>query len=132
MAEPAADAGIFMGLKYPQDLPLICWICLDKSLLSGLEGAILLVYGSSFTFEPAIGPQQIINCVARWAGRRANRSSVDPVVLSQGVRELRLKDGSTLTSRVTLDEEQRPVYPFEWLSEEKRLVVGYCEKHLDF
>lgn len=72
----------------------------------------MLVYGSSFTFEPALGPQQIINCVARWAGLRANRSSVDPVVLSQGIRELRLKDGIMLTSRVTLDEEQRPVYPY--------------------
>lgn len=37
MAEPDADAGIFMGLKYSQDLPLICWICLGKSLLSCLE-----------------------------------------------------------------------------------------------
>lgn len=72
----------------------------------------MLVYGSSFTFEPEGGPQQIINCVARWAGFRANRSSVDPVILSQGVRELRLKDGSVLTSRVTLDDAQRPVYPY--------------------
>ncbi len=72
----------------------------------------MLVYGSSFTFEPEHGPQQIVNCVARWAGLRANRSSVDPVILSQGIRELRLKDGSTLTSRVTLDDEQRPIYPY--------------------
>lgn len=72
----------------------------------------MLVYGSSFTFAPEHGPQQIINCVARWVGLRANRSSVDPVILSQGIRELRLKDGSTLTSRVTLDDEQRPVYPY--------------------
>lgn len=72
----------------------------------------MLVYGSSFTFEAEGGPQKIIDCVARWAGFRANRSSVDPTILSQGVRELRLKDNSVLTSRVTLDERNYPAYPY--------------------
>lgn len=72
----------------------------------------MLVYGSSFTFEPKGGPQDIINCIARWAGTRANRSSVDPAILARGIRELRLKDGSILTSRVTLDDEQQLVYPY--------------------
>lgn len=74
----------------------------------------MLVYGSSFTFESEGGPQKVIDCVARWAGFRANRSSVDPTILSQGIRELRLKDGSVLTSRVTLDEAKRPTYPYHF------------------
>ena len=72
----------------------------------------MLVYGSSFTFELEGGPQKIIECVARWAGSRANRSSVDPVILSQGIRELRLKDNSVLTFRVTPDDGNRPTYPY--------------------
>jgi hypothetical protein len=72
----------------------------------------MLVYGSSFTFDPEGGPQKIIDCVARWAGFRANRSSVDPAILSQGIRELRLKDNSVLTSRVTPDDGNGPTYPY--------------------
>ena len=72
----------------------------------------MLIYSSGFTFEPARGPQQIIDCFARWAGLRANRSSVDSSILARGVRELRLKDGSKLTSRVTLNGEMRPAYPY--------------------
>jgi hypothetical protein len=56
--------------------------------------------------------QKVIECIARWAGSRANRSSVDPVLLSQGIRELRLKDGSALSSRVTLDEFKNPAFPY--------------------
>jgi hypothetical protein len=72
----------------------------------------MLVYGSSFTFDPEGGPQKIIECVARWAGLRANRSSVDPAILSQGIRELRLKDSSVLTSRVTPDDGNGPTHPY--------------------
>lgn len=72
----------------------------------------MLVYGSSFTFDPEGGPQKIIECVARWAGFRANRSSVDQAILSQGIRELRLKDNSVLTSRVTPDDGNGPTYPY--------------------
>lgn len=72
----------------------------------------MLVYSSSFVFQPQGGPQQIISCVARWAGLRANRSSVDPAILSKGIRELRLKDESILSSKVTLDDDQKPTYPY--------------------
>ena len=87
----------------------------------------MLIYSSNFTLEPEGGPQQIIDCVARWAGMRANRSSVDSVILSLGIRELRLKDGSALTSRVTLDDERRPSYPYLFcaqLSHGDNLVSG--------
>jgi hypothetical protein len=72
----------------------------------------MLIYGSNFNFEPEGGPQKIVDCVARWAGNRANRSSVDSTILSQGVRELRLKDGSVLSSRVTPNDGNQPTYPY--------------------
>lgn len=70
----------------------------------------MLVYSSSFFFEPKRGPQEIIDCVARWMGRRS-KGYVDPGLLAKGMRE-RLRDGSMVESRATLDEHQAPAYPF--------------------
>lgn len=72
----------------------------------------MLVYASNFTFESSCGYAKIIECVARWAGSRALRSSVDPIILSRGVRELRLKDGSAISSKVNLDENHQPSFPY--------------------
>ena len=72
----------------------------------------MLVYGSNFWFDSEVGPQKIIDCVARWAGLRANRSSVDSATLSRRIRELRLKNGSVLISRVTLDDSCLSACPY--------------------
>jgi len=71
----------------------------------------MLVYANSFLFEPAQGPDQIIQLIAKWVGQRA-KSYVDANRLAEGIRELKLKDGSTLTSRATLTEDKRRIYPF--------------------
>lgn len=71
----------------------------------------MLVYANRFVFEPTNGPEQIIQLVANWVGQRAN-SYVDAAKLAEGVRELRLKDGSTLASRVTVSAEKQAVYPY--------------------
>lgn len=73
----------------------------------------MLVYVNSFLFEPAHGPDQIIRLVAKWVGQRA-KSYVDPSRLAEGIRELKLKDGSTLTSRATWSGDKGRAYPF-WL-----------------
>lgn len=71
----------------------------------------MLVYSSNFTFEPEGGPQDIINCVARWMGTRS-RSYVDPLRLGEGIRDLTLAGGMHVHSRVTRDEDLKPTYPF--------------------
>jgi len=71
----------------------------------------MLVYSSNFTFEPDGGPQDIINCVARWMGTRSH-SYVDPMRLSEGIRDLTLAGGMHVHSRVTRDEHLKPTYPF--------------------
>lgn len=71
----------------------------------------MLVYVNSFLFEPAQGPDQIIQLVAKWMGQRA-KSYVDAARLAEGIRELTLKDGSTVTSRATLSDNKKKVYPF--------------------
>jgi hypothetical protein len=72
----------------------------------------MLVYGSSFKFESDGGPKKIIDCIARWAGFRAQRSAIDSNKLAKGINELRLKDGCSLTSRVTVDAAGLPTYPY--------------------
>lgn len=74
----------------------------------------MLVYVNSFLFEPKHGPDQIIEFLARWVGRRS-KSSVDAQRLATGIRELRLRDGSALTSRATLLDDNCRAYPF-WFS----------------
>jgi len=71
----------------------------------------MLVYANSFRFDPAEGPEQIIQLVARWVGQRS-KSAVNGARLAEGVRELRLRDGSTLSSRVTLSESKAKIYPY--------------------
>ncbi|MAL02216.1 MAG: hypothetical protein CL536_08770 [Alcaligenaceae bacterium] len=86
----------------------------------------MLIYANRFLFEPAQGPDQIIQLVARWVGQRA-KSYVDAARLAEGVRELRLKDGSTLTSRATWSDDKGRTYPFWFcaqLSHRDELVSG--------
>lgn len=71
----------------------------------------MLVYANSFLFEPESGPEQIIHLVAKWVGQRA-KSYVDGGRLADGIRELKLKDGSTLSSRATVSDEKQIVYPY--------------------
>ncbi len=71
----------------------------------------MLVYVNSFLFEPAQGPDQIVQLVAKWVGLRA-KSYVDAARLAGGIRELKLKDGSTLTSRATRTDHKGKTYPF--------------------
>ncbi|MEN3030102.1 hypothetical protein [Chromobacterium amazonense] len=71
----------------------------------------MLVYVNNFLFEPAQGPDQIIQFVAKWVGKRAN-SYIDASRLAEGIRELRLKDGSTLISRATSSDSKGRAYPF--------------------
>lgn len=71
----------------------------------------MLVYVNNFLFEPAQGPDQIIQLVAKWVGQRA-KSYVDSSRLADGIRELKLKDGSTLISRATWSDDTGRAYPF--------------------
>ena len=71
----------------------------------------MLVYVNNFLFEPAQGPDQIVQLVAKWVGQRA-KSYVDTARLAEGIRELKLKDGSTLTSRATWSADKGRTYPF--------------------
>jgi hypothetical protein len=71
----------------------------------------MLVYATSFLFEPNDGPEQIIRLVAQWVTQRA-KNTVDASRLAEGIRELKLKDGSTLSSRVTMNDERQAAYPY--------------------
>ncbi len=74
----------------------------------------MLVYVNNFLFEPAQGPDQIVQFVAKWVGQRA-KAYIDAARLVEGIRELKLKDGSTLTSRATRSDDKGRTYPF-WFS----------------
>jgi hypothetical protein len=71
----------------------------------------MLVYVNNFLFQPAQGPDLIFQVVAKWVGQRA-KSYVDAARLAEGIRELKLKDGSTLTSRATCSADKGRTYPF--------------------
>jgi archaellum component FlaC len=71
----------------------------------------MLVYVNNFLFEQAQGPDKIVRLVAQWVGRRAT-SYVDPTRLADGIRELKLKDGSTLSSHATCSSDKGRTYPF--------------------
>lgn len=71
----------------------------------------MLVYVNNFQFEPIQGADQLIQLVAKWVGQRA-KSYIDAVRLAEGIRELKLKDGSTLTSRATWTDGKGRIYPF--------------------
>lgn len=83
----------------------------NTTILTVLVEVVVLIYANSFYFEPESGPEQIIQLVARWVGQRA-KSYVDAARLAEGIGELRLNDGSTLSSRTTLDEANRDRYPY--------------------
>jgi hypothetical protein len=63
----------------------------------------MLVYANTFSLEPAGGRDQVIQCMAAWVGKRA-KSYVDPEKLSQGIRELKLPEGKSLSSMNTNDD----------------------------
>lgn len=69
----------------------------------------MLVYSSQFHLEPKDGPQQIVDCVARWVGKRTG-SYVEGRELGAGMRQ-RLRDGSIVVSRTTSDFADQPTYP---------------------
>lgn len=71
----------------------------------------MLVYVNSFMFQPERGLEQIIQLVAKWVGQRS-KSYVDTARLAEGIRELKLRDGSTLTSRATLSNDKEKLYPY--------------------
>lgn len=82
-----------------------------ETLGDAKEELLVLVYVNSFRFQPEQGSEQIIQQVAKWVGRRA-KGYVDGARLAEGIRELKLKDGSTLSSRVTLGEFKEKPYPY--------------------
>ncbi|WP_175846320.1 hypothetical protein [Burkholderia arboris] len=65
----------------------------------------MLVYANSFVFEPDNNPGQIIRLIAKWVGAKSGHY-IDANRLAEGIRELRLRDGSTLSSRATLSDKQ--------------------------
>jgi len=69
----------------------------------------MLVYSSRFHLEPKDGPQQIVECVARWMGKRTG-GYVEGRQLVAGLRQ-RLRDGSMVVSRATYGPESDPSYP---------------------
>lgn len=71
----------------------------------------MLVYANSFSLNPNDGPMAVIQLIAAWVGK-PRKYYVDPARLAAGIRELNLADGATLSSRVTVDEEEKPQYPF--------------------
>lgn len=71
----------------------------------------MLVYANNFLFQPANGPEEIVQEVARWVGTRA-KQFVDSARVAEGIRELKLRDGSTLRSLVTLSDNQEKLYPY--------------------
>lgn len=71
----------------------------------------MLVYVNNFLFEPEQDSDQVVQTVARWVGQRSN-SYVDAMRLAEGIRELKLRDGSTLTSRATLSGDKGKTFPF--------------------
>lgn len=76
----------------------------------------MLIYVNNLHLNPDNGPDQIIQLVAQWVDKRVKRKNyIDAQRLAKGIREFRLKDGSTLTSRATLIDENSRTYPF-WFS----------------
>lgn len=71
----------------------------------------MLIYVNSFLFEPEQGADRVVQLIARWVGKRA-KSYVDADRLAKGIRELKLRDGSTLTSRATRSDDKGKIYPF--------------------
>lgn len=86
----------------------------------------MLIYANTLYLEPAGGPGDVIRQVAKWVGQRT-RSFVDEARLAEGIRELKLKDGSTLASTTTSSLADEPVYPYLFsaqLSHRDEVVSG--------
>ncbi|MCW5231823.1 hypothetical protein [Verminephrobacter eiseniae] len=71
----------------------------------------MLIYANSLVLKPIGGPDKIIQLVAKWVGQRTC-SYVDGTRLAQGIREFKLKDGSTLSSRTTAVDDNQTTYPY--------------------
>lgn len=69
----------------------------------------MLVYSSRFQLAPPGGYQQVVDCVARWIGKRTG-GYVDGNQLAAGMRQ-RQRDGSLVVSRATFDSTKEPTYP---------------------
>lgn len=78
----------------------------------------MLIYVNNFVLEPSDGPMDIIRMVAKWVGQRS-QSYVDCDRLAAGIRELKIKDGSSLASRSTGPLGVASSYPFLFSSELK-------------
>ncbi|WP_457389275.1 hypothetical protein [Roseateles sp. P5_E1] len=76
----------------------------------------MLVYSSSFMLAPTGGPQQVIDLIARWMGKRSG-GFIAANELAQGIARKRLKDGSTVISRSTKFDPAAPSYPFIFSTE---------------
>ncbi|KWE90758.1 hypothetical protein [Burkholderia territorii] len=76
----------------------------------------MLVYSSSFVLSPKNGPQQIIDLIARWMGKRSG-GFMPASDLMHGVTRKRLKDGSTVTSRASRFDSAEPNFPFIFSTE---------------
>lgn len=71
----------------------------------------MLVYVNSLVLEPEEGLSRIVQSVAKWLGQAAE-TTVDAERLTQGVRELRSRNGSQVSSRATVDPEGGRTYPY--------------------
>lgn len=71
----------------------------------------MLIYVNNLLLNPEHSPDQIIQLIAKWMGRRAG-SFVDPLRLAEGIHELKFKDGITIRSRTTPRENNSQAYPF--------------------
>jgi hypothetical protein len=80
----------------------------------------MLVYANSFVLNPAGGPKDVIERIASWLGKPRS-AAVDPTRLTQGVRELKLTDGFSVSSIATVDAEGKPVFPYHFCA---KLIHG--------
>jgi len=70
----------------------------------------MLIYSNRFQLEPKDGPTQIVDCIARWMGKRTG-GFVEGKQLIGGLRQ-RLRDGSMAVSRTTSYTATALTHPF--------------------
>lgn len=78
----------------------------------------MLIYANRLMLEPEDGPMAVVRQLAKWISQRS-QGYIDNDRLAEGIRELRIKDGSTLTSRATASLQSGVVYPYLFSSELK-------------
>lgn len=78
----------------------------------------MLIYANHFSLEPKEGPMSIIRQLAKWIGQRS-QGYIDSNRLAEGIRELKIKDGSTLTSRSSSSLQSGVAFPYLFSSELK-------------